>query len=94
MRDRAAELDLEWVPRDQNEEADALANEDFGAFDPGRRVDVKVEYLQWQSIPEMLRVSEDIYKDLKARREAHKAASGAPLPKLRPQERLRVRDRW
>ena len=43
LRDRAAELNLEWVPRDQNEEADALTNEEFGAFDPVRRVDVNMK---------------------------------------------------
>ena len=32
LPDRAAELNLEWVTRDQNEEADALTNEEFGAF--------------------------------------------------------------
>lgn len=94
LRDRAAELNLEWVPRDQNEEADALTNEEFGAFDPGRRIDVKVEDLQWKILPEMLRVSEEVYKDLKAQREVRKASSAAPPPKLRPQERLRCRDRW
>ena len=37
LRALNAELSLEWVPRLQNEEADALTNGDFSAFRPEHR---------------------------------------------------------
>ncbi len=36
---RHLDLHLAWRRRDTNEEADAFTNEEFGAFDPARRVD-------------------------------------------------------
>ena len=34
LRSRRMELGLDWVPRDQNEEADALTNGEFAGFAP------------------------------------------------------------
>ena len=42
LKSRHAELDLAWVPRDQNEEADALTNGDYSAFNPSLRIDIDV----------------------------------------------------
>ena len=40
MEARGARLELKWVPRTHNQEADDLTNEKFGAFDEGLRKDV------------------------------------------------------
>ena len=34
LKKRCLRLDLQWVPRDENEEADGLTNLDFSGFDP------------------------------------------------------------
>ena len=34
-----------WLPRDQNEEADALTNFDYRFFEPSRRIEVDVNKL-------------------------------------------------
>ena len=41
LQAREAELDFQWIPRNQNEEADGLTNEDFSQFDPSRRIMVE-----------------------------------------------------
>eukprot|EP00971_Amphidinium_carterae_P049637 978592-Amphidinium_carterae.1 len=38
-------LSLEWKPREQNQEADALTNSDFSLFDPSLRVEVDLQAL-------------------------------------------------
>ena len=43
---RNRRLDLVWRGRERNEEADALTNEDFAAFDPGLRVDASAVALR------------------------------------------------
>ena len=93
LRERSMELSLEWVPRDQNEEADALTNGDFTLFDPARRISVDPTKLEWIVLPRMMEVAENLYKETQAAR----AASGGPLPReprRRPEEVLRRRDPW
>lgn len=41
------ELDLSWVPRGQNEEADALTNERFEDFDMAKRIEVEFEKMKF-----------------------------------------------
>ena len=67
-------LNLGWVPRDQNEEADALTNGDFAAFDASRRVHVKVAEISWLILPRMLEVAEQIYEQVRK----SKADGGPP----------------
>ena len=50
------ELDLRWVPRDPNEEADALTNFAFGGFREHLRQKVMLEDLQFEVFQGMLRV--------------------------------------
>ena len=44
-----------WVPRLENEEADALTNWDFRHFDPARRLDVDLQKLEFGVLNELLR---------------------------------------
>ena len=46
LRTHEMGLHLSWVPRDQNEEADALLNGSFGAFDLAKRVPAVIEDLR------------------------------------------------
>ena len=50
-------MSLGWVPRDQNEEADALTNGDFASFSKELRVDVDVANVRWLILPRMLEVA-------------------------------------
>jgi hypothetical protein len=53
MQARAMALNLEWAPRDQNEEADALTNGDFSLFDTRKRVVADLEEIRWLVLPRM-----------------------------------------
>ena len=87
-----------WVPRDQNEEADALTNEEFSAFDPATRVSVQIGQVKWLILHDMLAISEEIYTGIQARKSAAQEGRAAAMAKLvvrtRPGDRLRVRERW
>ena len=67
-------LHLGWAPRDQNEEAGALTNNDFSDIDLGRRVAVDVSSVEWRVLPQILGVAQDIYD----RVQKSKATGGPP----------------
>ena len=94
LRRMSAELNLSWVPRDQNEEADALTNGHFDAFNEDRRITINIDKIEWMIMNKMLKVSEDIYHDLKEKRAARTAACSTAPARTRPEDRLRVKDRW
>ena len=54
LMQRGLSLDLNWAPRLQNLQADALTNADFRGFDPARRVHVDVGGHQWLVLSDML----------------------------------------
>ena len=58
-------LNLGRVPRDQNEEADALTNGDFASFDAKLRVNVDVTGISWLILPRVLEVAEQIYEQVR-----------------------------
>ncbi len=65
LRTRSMALNLGWVPRDQNEEADALTNGDFASFDVKLRTNVNVTEISWLILPRMLEVAEQIYEQVR-----------------------------
>ena len=71
------DLSLEWVPRDQNEEADSLTNLDFGAFSEENRVQVDPCAANWLVLPEMLAAAEHLYAEAKAAKSAGSPAKRA-----------------
>ena len=92
LRARGLELGLQWAPREQNEEADALTNGDFSLFDPRRRVEVNLHAVAWEVLPGMLKASEEIHSAIqRAKLEKPAPAQGR---KARPEEKLRARDPW
>jgi hypothetical protein len=94
LRSRGMSLGLEWAPRDQNEEADALTNNDFAAFNPALRVDVEVDKINWLILPKMLEVASSIYERVQ---EAKATRAKAVVPAAPPSfkgKSLRQRDPW
>ena len=61
LKAKEAELDLHWIPRNQNEEADGLTNGEYGPFDQTRRIHVEVSQLSFLVLAEMVRVADDLY---------------------------------
>ena len=51
---RGAWLDLKWVPREENSEADDLSNFKVGGFSPDKELHVDLEALEWRVLPEFM----------------------------------------
>ena len=47
-------LRVDWTPREQNVQADALSNEQFHEFDPGKRVALDPAAVDWVVLPELI----------------------------------------
>ena len=88
-------LRLTWVPREQNEEADALTNAHYSSFTPGRRVNVNLEEQAWIVLPRMLKASEEILARVRAEQVVALASGAAAGPPRKARRRpLRESDPW
>ena len=95
---RSATLRADWIPRLQNEEADALTNSDFRHFDMSKRIEVNLDKLDFALMNDLFAVG-DAYvaelTDLKAKEKARKVSSAAwPDPKRKKSEALRETQPW
>ena len=80
-------LRAQWIPRLQNEEADALTNGEFKHFSPEKRIPVVLEDLAFGVLPAMLETGQTFFDEVEALRTAEKAARRAMGP--RPRDRAR-----
>ena len=58
-------LELNWAPRLQNVEADALSNSDFRGFDEARRIRVHVGSHPWIVLSDMLASGRTLYESIR-----------------------------
>ena len=84
LQQRNLDLSLEWVPRLQNTEADALTNADYRGFNPALRLD-EYEGIVLQG---MLENGAEIDDDIKA------AWKGKVAKVQKAKSSLRVTDPW
>ena len=89
----------EWVPRLQNEEADALTNSDFRHFSAELRVPVKLEEMRFEVLDQLLETGEAYREEVEAARAQEKLrlaglAGSAGHGRKRAGESLRERDPW
>ena len=84
-----------WLPRDQNEEADALKNFDFRFFDPAKRILVDVNNLGFEVLPGLFSEGETYVRELAEEKEKAKLRAGKKAErKARPGERLKDFQPW
>ena len=81
------ELDLGWVPRDQNVEADTLTNSDFTGFGEHNRIDKNFEDIEFLVLNTSMEKAEELDKDIKF------AKSSKELKGDRPEETMKKRKR-
>ena len=62
-------MHLTWVPREYNEEADALSNLNFKDFDQERRVPFDLAEVKWLVLHELIQAIADMFKPINAERE-------------------------
>ena len=106
LRRRRAVLRANWLPRLQNEEADALTNGDFRHFDPKRRIVVALDGLKFSVLDTLMSEGASYHDEMAAIRAKEKAVRvvrldpGGPgdQPRQRKRKRageaLRDRDPW
>ena len=96
---RNATLRANWIPRLQNEEADALTNSEFHHFDLSKRIEVDLEKLGFVVMNDFFAVGDTYLAEL-AELKASEKERKARAPQMdRPQKRrhsdtLREKDPW
>ena len=95
---RRMALRADWVPRLQNEEADALTNGDFRHFSSELEVKVDLESLKFGVLDRLLRVGEAYFLEVEAARSQEKIRKardpGGDTGKRKKGDALRDRDPW
>lgn len=81
LESRKARLDLHWIPRDVNEEADALTNKEFVGFDPGKRINIDLKKIPWLVVSKYMDLGLAYYAEIKGKKEEAKRER---LQKKRP----------
>ena len=83
------DLDLQWIPREQNVEADALTNEDFTLFDKEKRIEVDLQTLDFKILHTLMALAEDIDHEIVMKRSPKAQASHQD-----PAKKLRLTQPW
>ena len=78
LEQRGLWLDLEWTPREQNVEADALTNEDFTLFDPLKRIEVNWSVARYPILEKFMARGVELFTELEAARRERREAGVAP----------------
>ena len=95
-------LDLHWVPRDQNDEADALSNMEFKDFDKAKRVEVDLKEVKWILLEEFMEYGLEFQRHMEEMKQQTKEPISTQISwepprkqkKRMPTERLRFTDPW
>ena len=91
---RQADLELEWVPRAANAEADRLADGVAHGFDEAHRVGCDLGSLPWLVLPDLLAAGAVFYASRTGPVEACGKAGGAAASRRLAGDRLREREPW
>ena len=96
---RRACLQARWIPRLQNEEADALTNGEFHHFDPSFRIPVDLDKLEFMVLNDLFREGDSYVTELaelkKAELEKKRAApSSSTTTSKKKGPTLREKDPW
>ena len=87
LEERGILLEVNWVPREQNTEADAITNGDFGWLDANNRIETEMGRLPFILLPELLSKGEGFYSG------SETVNLGAP-PVPKDKRSLRMRGPW
>ena len=92
----AMTAEVQWAPRERNQEADALSNLQFAEFSAECRVAVSIPDIRWHIFDQALQWGAEFETQARANWERH-----GPLRRClksgrrkKPEERLRLRDLW
>ena len=88
------DLDLSWRSRDDNVEADALTNHEFGGFSPDLRVHIDLEKLGWLVLPWLMKEAETLFKDVLQAKSVPRVSLQSPRKGVGHKSSLRQDDPW
>ena len=95
---RLSWLKVAWVPRHQNEEADALTNGEYGGFREELRVHIDPKSVDWIILDKMLEYGGGLVKEIEEKRrkkkEEMRASKAAKKRRKAAGDSLRDRDPW
>ena len=86
------ELDLSWVPREQNEESDRLSKGRFDGFDEKLRQEVKLEECDLPVIGKLMEVAQSLDEEIALRRTSKEAKVAGG--KAKAHEKMRLTQPW
>lgn len=90
LEEKSCLVDLGWVPRDQNEEADAITNGDVGNFNQAKELKVQWDF---RVLDEMLDLGDKFYSDVQKEKEEEMERPEVKRPN-RKKVGLKVTDPW
>ena len=99
LRIRNLGLDLRWIPREQNVEADAVTNEEFGEFSDCNRIEIELEQLPFLVLKHLMTEAGKLDAEIKWTKEVKKrqllkgGGVEEPIPK-QAKEKLRFTQPW
>jgi hypothetical protein len=91
---RRATLRANWIPRLQNEEADALTNWDFRHFDPSKQIEVKLEELKFHVLNDLFSVGEEYLTELNDLKDKGKISRASATSQLKRKVQSKEERDW
>lgn len=79
LKARGWELDLGWIPRGQNCEADALTNDEFAGFSPELRINKKFEDIEFLVLNDLMKKAGELDQELKMAKTSREAKGDRPM---------------
>ena len=91
---RGLSLRADWVPRLENQEADDLTNMEFKSFDPAKRLDVRLEDLEFGVLKRLFDVGDNYLAEIEHLKSLASVETKAGRKRKLAGESLRERDPW
>ena len=88
------ELDLGWIPRDQNVPADSLTNEIFEGFDESKRIKVRFEDLEWLVMDELMAKAGELDSEVKLAKTSKEVKSSGSKDTKAKKGETKWKDPW
>ena len=92
LRRYGMEMDLGWIPRGQNAEADALTNSEFEGFDLEKRITLNFEDLKFLVMDKLMRKAATLDEEIKLAKSSKEAKNDRPMDSR--SKRKRGQTRW
>ena len=86
LQKKGQRLSLAWLPRDDNELADAISKQDFEAFDPALRIEVDLD--EFAMMQQLITTGEGLHDEVKRKKPCR------PRSPARSRATKKIKTRW